>query len=109
MSDEPNAPRQPPHDAEPSDAELAALDSVGALVARALAKPSSESAGDPRSTDALVEAVQTTLRVRSGGKFYGDGWSTGRRRRPYVLVALAMLLTALGVYLLLGPIGVDHR
>ena len=41
----------------------------------------------------LLRGVQKKLRVRSKGKFYGDGWSTAQSpRSTYLITSLLMLL-----------------
>jgi hypothetical protein len=89
---------------EPSDAELAELDTVRTLVQRTLRTAPPDTANRAHTDDALVEAVQKTLRERSGGKFYGDGWSTTPGRRAYLFIAITMLVTVGLVYVLLGPV-----
>lgn len=40
----------------------------------------------------LLRGVQRRLRARSGGKFYGDGWSNARApRSTYLITSLVML------------------
>jgi hypothetical protein len=104
MKDNRSTPHEVSEDHEPSDAELAELDAVRALVQRTLTTPPRDTPTNARTSDALVEAVQKTLRERSGGKFYGDGWSTTPKTRAYLFVALAMLVTVTLVYVLLGPV-----
>ncbi len=69
-----------------------------------------------RSLDALgggapdiLAGVQRKLRLRSRGKFYGDGWSTANARMSYVLVAIVMLLVLGVAYFALGPVDVMPR
>ena len=50
-----------------------------------------------------------TLRKRSKGKFYGDGWSTSQSKVSYILVAGIMLVTIVAVYLAMGPTGFSLR
>lgn len=40
----------------------------------------------------ILQDVQRSLRKRSRGKFYGDGWSTSQTRTSYLLIALAIVL-----------------
>jgi hypothetical protein len=51
----------------------------------------------------LLHGVQKKLRVRSRGKFYGDGWSTSESPRMTYLVtsALMLLLVAIVFFALL--------
>ncbi len=54
----------------------------------------------------LLPAVQKKLRVRSKGKFYGDGWSTSQSKISYAVIALVMLLVIALCWFALGPTGV---
>lgn len=52
----------------------------------------------------LLGGVQKKLRVRSQGKFYGDGWSTARSpRSTYLVTSLIMLALIIAVFFLLIP------
>ena len=52
----------------------------------------------------LLGGVQRTLRVRSRGKFYGDGWSTVQApRSTYLVTSALMLVLILVVAILLIP------
>lgn len=52
----------------------------------------------------LLHGVQRKLRVRSRGKFYGDGWSTAREpRSTYLVTSLVMLALVVLVLLVLLP------
>lgn len=52
----------------------------------------------------LLPGVQQRLRVRSGGKFYGDGWSTSESpRTTYLVTSVLMLLLVLLVFFVLVP------
>ncbi len=52
----------------------------------------------------LLGGVQRRLRVRSRGKFYGDGWSTARApRSTYLFTSLLMLAVIVLVYFVLVP------
>lgn len=53
----------------------------------------------------LLRGVQRTIRTRSKGKFFGDGWSTTQARASYVLIALLTLLLVALAYVALGPTG----
>jgi len=41
---------------------------------------------------AILHDVQRTIRRRSRGKFYGDGWSTSQTRTAYALMAVAIVM-----------------
>jgi hypothetical protein len=52
----------------------------------------------------LLSGVQKKLRVRSRGKFYGDGWSTAPTpRSTYIVSSIVMLLIIGLVFLALVP------
>lgn len=52
----------------------------------------------------LLRGVQKKLRVRSRGKFYGDGWSTSASPRSTYLVTSAIMLVLVAiVFLVLMP------
>jgi hypothetical protein len=52
----------------------------------------------------LLSGVQKKLRVRSRGKFYGDGWSTAPTPRSTYLVSSVLMLLIIGlVFLALVP------
>ncbi len=53
----------------------------------------------------LVKRVQTTIRKRSKGRFFSDGWSTANTRANYLVIALTMLLIAGVSYFVLHPSG----
>ena len=98
-------------DEELSEAELAQLDAepaLGALLKRSLAEPD-DVLPEPARDEVLLVSVQTTLRKRSKGKFYGDGWSTTQSGLNYALIAGVMLVTVVAVYLALGPTGFSLR
>lgn len=61
--------------------------------------------GEDPSVDVL-RGVQDRLRVRSGGKFYADGWSTTRHPpfATYFITALLMLVTVVVIYSIVSPI-----
>lgn len=107
MSKDDNATSPNDDDVELSAEELARLDdapAVSALLRRSLVK-SEDVLPHPTEDAALLASVQRKLRVRSKGKFYGDGWSTSQSRFSYALVAAVMLVTIVAVYLALGPTG----
>ncbi len=93
-------------DRELTEEELAELENPGvsALLKRSLVNVEDELPA-PAEDAKLLESVQTKLRKRSKGKFYGDGWSTTQSRMSYALVAAVMLVTIVAVYLALGPTG----
>lgn len=52
----------------------------------------------------ILPGVQQKLRVRSRGKFYGDGWSTAQSpRSTYLITSVLMLLLVLVVFAVLVP------
>jgi predicted nucleic acid-binding protein len=110
MSDE--TPKdEAPQDEELSEAELAQLEEapeVSALLKRALVR-TEDLLPEPAKDAELLASVQRKLRKRSKGKFYSDGWSTTQSRLNYALIAAAMLVTILAVYLALGPTGFSLR
>lgn len=54
----------------------------------------------------VLRGVQERLNVRSGGKFYRDGWSTTRHApfSTYFITALLMLATVTVIYSIVTPI-----
>lgn len=54
----------------------------------------------------VLRGVQERLHVRSGGKFYRDGWSTTRHPpfSTYFITALLMLATVIVIYSIVTPI-----
>ena len=103
-------PQEHPSEEELSEAELAELESpaLSALVKRSLVK-TDDVLPAPDKDAALLASVQRTLRKRSRGKFYADGWSTTEARVNYALVAALMLVTIVAVWLALGPTGFSLR
>ncbi len=52
----------------------------------------------------LLSGVQRKLRVRSRGKFYGDGWSTAESpKTTYLVTSVLMLVLVAIVFLALVP------
>lgn len=103
-------PPSPP-DPELSEAELAELEeapALSALLKRSLVR-TEDLLPEPEKERELLASVQRTLRTRSKGKFYGDGWSTTQSRLNYALIAAVMLVTIVAVYLALGPTGFSLR
>ncbi len=94
MSDTSDHDQQPGSlEAEP-DAELAVRDILrGALAA------------EDELPD-LTRGVQQKLRVRSGGKFFADGWSTAKHPplTTYLITSLLMLFVLCVIYALLAPL-----
>jgi hypothetical protein len=79
---------------------------VSALLKRTLGAGAAAK-GEP-SPD-LLRGVQKKIRVRSKGKFYGDGWSTTQAKVNYALIALVMLVLVGTIYFVLGPMGLSAR
>jgi hypothetical protein len=73
-----------------------------ALLKRAL--PSADLSAD----DEILRGVQEKIRKRSGGKFYGDGWSRMQGKQSYLLLALVMLVVLAVGYLLVSPLAVGR-
>jgi hypothetical protein len=65
-----------------------------------------EESGTDRAPSDLLEAVQHKLRVRSGGKFYEEGWSTARHApvATYLITSLLMLAVMAVFYVVLQPL-----
>lgn len=61
---------------------------------------------EPEALPDLTRGVQQKLRVRSGGKFYADGWSTVKHPplNTYLITSLLMLFATLLIYALLAPL-----
>lgn len=52
----------------------------------------------------LLSSVQRKIRIRSRGKFYGDGWSTAEKpRSTYLVTSILMLVVVALVFLALIP------
>ena len=52
----------------------------------------------------LLSGVQRRLRIRSRGKFYGDGWSTAESpKTTYLVTSIVMLVLIAVVFLILVP------
>lgn len=97
MTEEPVNARHNEHGPDPSDGADLRLDD---LMRRAFSKD--QDVGD---VDVLA-GVQERLRERSGGKFYGDGWS--RTRLPpfstFFVTSLMMLAIVAIIYAVLVPV-----
>lgn len=61
---------------------------------------------EPEALPDLTRGVQQKLRVRSGGKFYADGWSTVKHPplNTYLITSLMMLFVTCVIYALLAPL-----
>ena len=62
---------------------------------------------DEQSADVdVLGGVQRRLRDQSGGKFYGDGWSTSRHPpfATYFITSLMMLAVVAIIYTILTPL-----
>ncbi|WP_437952123.1 hypothetical protein WME98_16265 [Sorangium sp. So ce296] len=94
------SPRDLPDDVDlPDDGDLPLVDEVDLreLVRGAMRAP-------PAAPPSLLSGVQRRIRVRSRGKFYGDGWSTARSpRSTYLMTSLFMLALIAFVFLILVP------
>lgn len=87
----------------PPDADLD-HDPMRDLLKRAAAAQAKDAA--PQKP--MLAEVQRKLRVRSKGKFYGDGWSTTQEKFSYALVATVMLVIIAIAYFAMGPTGVSR-
>lgn len=101
MTDEPNTPEaedEPIADSSRSGA-AGQDDPLRSLLRNALAPEK------PEGVDMLA-GVQERLRARSGGKFYGDGWSTSKAPpiSTYLITSLLMLAVVVVVYAILAPL-----
>jgi hypothetical protein len=97
------APREAAHDvsadaADADEGDDASDAAVRSLLKRALG-PGTVSGPPPD----LLPGVQRRIRVRSRGKFYADGWSTGQARVSYALAGLVTVALALVAYLAMVP------
>lgn len=101
MSDE-KQPALPIEDELPPGVDLDA-DPMRDLLKRAISKPADTVPDKP-----MLAEVQRKLRVRSKGKFYGDGWSTTQEKVSYALVATLMLVVIAIAYFALGPTGISR-
>ncbi|WP_437982447.1 hypothetical protein [Sorangium sp. So ce117] len=92
--------RDLPEDGDfPEDGDLPLVDELDLreLVRGAMRPP-------PAAPPSLLRGVQRRIRVRSRGKFYGDGWSTARSpRSTYLMTSLFMLALIAFVFLVLIP------
>src|SRR5512133_1355059 len=62
--------------------------------------------GTVQPSQDVLSAVQHKLRVRSGGKFYEEGWSTARHGpiATYFITSLIMLAILMLAYFILQPL-----
>jgi hypothetical protein len=99
-------------DRDLTEEELAALENeqpaMSSLLKRSLVNVEDDLPAPAEEAKLLVN-VQTKLRKRSKGKFYGDGWSTSQSKISYILIATMMLVTIVAVYFALGPTGFSLR
>ncbi|AUX26526.1 hypothetical protein SOCEGT47_070960 [Sorangium cellulosum] len=93
-------PAAPPRSGDlPEDGDLPLVDELDLreLLRDAMRPP-------PAAPPSLLRGVQRRIRVRSRGKFYGDGWSTARSpRSTYLMTSLFMLCLIAFVFLVLVP------
>jgi hypothetical protein len=61
---------------------------------------------DAEQVPDVLEGVQQKLRLRSGGKFYDDAWSTARHAPVslYLITSLMMLFVLAVAYVVLQPL-----
>jgi hypothetical protein len=61
---------------------------------------------EPEAPPDLTRGFQQKLRMRSGGKFYADGWSTVKHPplNTYLITSLMMLFATAVIYALLAPL-----
>jgi hypothetical protein len=88
---------------EPPPSERVRL--PGGIELQAAMRQAFDTDEDPGPVDVL-RGVQGRLRERSGGKFYGDGWSTLRRPpfATFFITSLMMLAIIAIVYAILVPL-----
>lgn len=99
MSESPSTTSEPPPSNEDEGGAFDEVD-VRDLLRSALAPPKGSVA------PSLLPGVQKRLRVRSRGKFYGDGWSTAQApRSTYLITSIVMLALLALVFLVLMPWG----
>lgn len=94
---------------EGEDEELPEMDEQEDDAMRSLLKRAMASEATPPPEKPLLQEVQRKLRVRSKGKFYGDGWSTTAVKINYGLIAVVMLLVVALAYFALGPVGMSSK
>ncbi len=102
MSSDPIDPDDPSPEDWPEDDKDFALDEVDLKDALRGALRPPPGAVAP----SLLRGVQKKLRVRSRGKFYGDGWSTASSpRTTYIVTSALMLVLVAIVFFALMPFG----
>jgi hypothetical protein len=103
-SDPPAAEAEAP---EGGPAEAATEEEPGAVVDEVDLKDALRGALRPPPgavAPSLLSGVQRKLRVRSRGKFYGDGWSTAESpKSTYLVTSVIMLVLVALVFLALVP------
>ncbi len=102
MSTEDESGREVPVDPDVGDPAPDALGEGDADLGRLLR---GALGAEPETPDVL-SGVQRKLRVRSGGKFFSDGWSTERQPpiQTYLVTSLVMLAVILAIWAVLYPI-----
>ena len=108
---EPDLEREPEgKEEEPASSEEPTLgeDAPDSLAMRALLQRSLPQAPSVEP-DAILHDVQRTIRKRSRGKFYGDGWSTSQARTGYALGATAIVLVIALAWFAMAPGGLFGR
>lgn len=92
---------------KPGDDDLASSneeDAPDSRAMRSLLQRSLPGAPEVEQGQILTE-VQRTIRTRSRGKFYGDGWSTSQSRMGYALVAIAIVMLVAVAFFAMVPGG----
>ena len=85
-------------DGENVDLELDDVD-IKDLLRKALDPPAKTPQAD------ILSGVQKRIRERSRGRFYADGWSTTLApRATFLVTSVIMLVVAVLVWYLLGPV-----
>lgn len=102
--DDPENAAQVDEEEEVPERDEAEDDAMRLLLKRAMGPDST-----PPPEKPLLREVQRKLRVRSKGKFYGDGWSTAAVKINYGLIAVVMLLVVALAYFALGPVGMSAK
>ena len=57
----------------------------------------------------VLKGVQRKIRMRSGGKYFADGWSTTRQPpiSTFLVTSLVMLMILAIIYLILRPLDTE--
>lgn len=97
MSDDDTTDDSPVSEAPPDSRAGKDADSLASMLRSAMA---TEQRVD------VLSGVQQQLRLRSGGKFYGDGWSTSKSPpiSRYLITSLLMLAVVVVIYAVLTPL-----